>query len=175
MRNVVLGSFVGFVLAAAFLAACGSGGDPSGGGVVPVSTPSAAKWTALGARRSIVTGVNLSRDEVWRGTAVYDNASAGERQQYATFDLGLNVESFAAGRVTVDVGILPATGGAVFVTEPTWLGSVEVATEDNRRVTLPNVRIPPMRFMLALRLRYGASATARVVTFGIAPSSEELQ
>ena len=175
MRNVVVGSFVGFVLAAAFLAACGSGGDPSDGGVVPISTPSAAKWTGLGARQSIVTGVNLSRDEIWRGTTVYDNASAGARHQYATLDLGLNVESFAAGRVTVDVGILPATGSAQFATEPNWLGSVEVETEDNRRATLVHARIPPMRFQFALRLRYGSSATARVVSFGVAPYSEELQ
>ena len=175
MRNVVVGSFVGFVLAAAFLAACGSGGDPDSAGPVPISTPSAAKWTALGARDSIVTGVTLSRNDIWRGTAIYDNARAGTRHQYATFDLGANVESFAAGEVTVDIGILPAASGSLFATDPMWLGSVNIATADNRRASLVNVRIPPMRFMFALRLRYGASATARIVTFGISPYSEELQ
>jgi hypothetical protein len=175
MRNVVLGSFVGFVLAAAFLAACGSGGTDGAPGPLPISTPSAVKWTPLGARQSIVTGVNLARDVVWRGSAIYDNAQAGARHQYAVVDLGLNVESFAAGAASVDVGILPAADGSFFATDPVWLGTVEVATEDNRRAVLANVRIPPLRFQFALRLRYAASATARIVALGITPYDEELQ
>ena len=52
---------------------------------------------------------------------------------------------------------------------------MEVAAEDNRRAVLANVRIPPLRFMFALRLRYAASATARIVALGITPYDEELQ
>lgn len=175
MRNIVVGSFVGFVLAAAFLAACGSGGGEDGAAPAPISTPSAVKWTPLGGRQSIVTGVNLGRDVIWRGTAIHDNAQVGTRHQYAVFDLGLNVDSFAAGEATLDIGILPATAGAFFATDPVWLGSVEVATANNRRASLVNVRIPPLRFMFALRLRYASSATARIVAFGITPYDEELQ
>lgn len=175
MRNVVVGSFLGFVLAAAFLAACGSGGTEGSAGPAPISTPSALKWTALGTRRSIVTGVNLPRNEIWRSTSIHDNAQSGARHQYATFDLGLNVESFSSGFATLDVGILPAAQGTFFATEPVWLGSVEVATANNRRAALVNVRIPPMRFQFALRLRYGASASARIVTFGITSYDEQLQ
>jgi len=176
MRNVVVGSFVGFVLAAAFLAACGSGGTEDGvGAPAPISTPSAVKWTPLGTRTSYVTGVNLTRNDIWRGTAIYDNARAGTRHQYATFDLGANVESFTTSVGTIDVGILPAADGNLFATDPVWVGSVDFAAADNRRASLVNVRIPPMRFMLALRLRASASASARVVAFGITPYSEELQ
>lgn len=172
MRNVVVGSFVGFVLAAAFLAACGSGGTEEA--PVPAVAAGAVRWTARGARQSIVTGVNLTRNQVWSGTTAYDNEQAGARHQYATLDLGLNVEALSAGEVTVDVGILPSIDGSSFATDPLWLGSVEVATADNRRTALANVRIPPMRFRFALRLRYAASASARILSFGISPYDVQL-
>lgn len=174
MRNVVVGSFVGFVLAAAFLAACGSGGSDAPAAPPSAVTPGTFRWTGLGARQSVVTGVNLSRDAIWRGTTVHDNADAGARHQYATLDLALNVEGLSSS-ATIEVGILPSVDGTSFATEPVWLGSTEVATEDNRRAALVGAQIPPMRFMFALRLRSGSSATARIVSFGITPYDAVLQ
>lgn len=174
MRNIVVGSFVGFVLAAAFLAACGSGGD-EGSGPAPISTPSQTKWSALGGRHSIATGVNLTQNAIWTSTSIYDNSAVANRNQYAAFEIACNVESFSSGRVTMDIGVLPAPGGASFATEPQWVGSIEVATQSNRRATLANVRIPPTRLKFALRVTYGASATARVTSFSMTPYNEELQ
>ena len=175
MRNVVIGSFVGFVLAAAFLAACGSGSSEGPAAPPSAVAPGTVRWTELGTRQSVITGVNLTRDVIWRGTTVHDNAGADARHQYATFDLALNVESFSSGHATLDIGILPSVNGTSFATEPVWLGSAAVETEDNRRAALVNVQIPPTRFLFALRLRYGASATARIVAFGITPYDVALQ
>jgi len=161
MRNVVVGSFLGFVLAAAFLAACGSGGEDGGdAGPVPLSTPSAMRWTALGTRQIVATGVNLERNGIWTSTLIHDNSTPEARYRYATFDLGLNVESLAAGHIAIDIGILPATEGQFFATDPMWLGTLEIETRNNRR---------------AVRIRSSSAATARVLTFGMTPYTEELQ
>ena len=177
MRNVVVGSFMGFVLAAAFLAACGSGGgdDGSAPAPVPVSTPSQEKWSALGATHTVVTGVNLSRNVVWTGTTIYDNSVAGLRNQYACFEIFGNIESFAQGVVTIDIGVLPAPNGVDFATDPEWLGTVSLPTANNRRAMICNVRIPPTKCKFALRLNYGVSVTARVSRFTLTPYSAELQ
>ena len=174
MRNVVVGSFVGFVLAAAFLAACGGGrgGDGGGGGPVPISTPSAEKWSALGSNYIAVTGVDLVPSSVWKGTATYDNSVAGLRDPYASFEVMANV---SAATVGVEVGILPAVNGTDYATEPEWLGAMVLTSGSNKRASLSNVRIPPTKFRFALRLSSSVSTTARVLRLSLTPYHTELQ
>lgn len=174
MRNVVVGSFIGFVLAAAFLAACG-GSSSEDGGPTPVSTPGTVTWSALGAQDTIATGINLTPNVTWSGTAEYDNAVEGRRDQYAAFTVAANVDTLSGGAAVIDVGVLAAPDGVNYATDPQWLGTVEMSAANNRRAVLSNVRIPPTRCKFALRLRGESSASARVTSFRLTPYNEQVR
>ena len=151
MRNVVVGSFVGFVLAAAFLAACGGAEGPSPA-QAPPGTGTVVKWTPLGGRHLIGTGLSLGGGTVWTSSSVYDNGG-GNRNALAAFEVVAN----ATGPTTIDVGVLPALDGSSYATEPTWVGSVTIQAGSNRRaVVYPAPLVPaPMKFAL----RAGSSVT----------------
>ena len=169
MQRIVIGTFLGFVLGAAFLAACGSDGSDGGAVVPPPATVSGAvRWTPLGATTLIGTGVDLDAGEVWASSAIYENAGT-TRHQYGAFEIRANGTSGAAAQV--DVGVLPALDGSNFATEPQWLGTVSIRPGDNRRATLTDVRLPPTRSRMALRANGGS---VRILTFSVAPYDAQL-
>jgi hypothetical protein len=168
MRNVVVGSFMGFVLAAAFLAACGSGGDDAGGPVA-ATAPGTVKWTPLGTNFIVVTGVTLSAGETWGSTNFYDNRAPAAGDQFASFEVMANLP---LGTATVEVGIMPAANGADYATDPEWLGSVTLTAGSNRRATLSNVRLPPTGFRFALR---SSASSVRVLRYSMTPYNAQLQ
>jgi hypothetical protein len=168
MRQVVVGSFVGFVFAAAFLAACGGGGDAP---PPPAQTPasgSAIRWGALGASHLIGTGIPITGGEVWTSTTVYENGSA--RAQRAAFEIVASVSSTSS--VRFDVGILPALNASHFATDPQWVGAVEVAAGPSRRATLFDAVLLPARFRVALRVSGGS---ANVTNFSMAAYDQSIE
>jgi hypothetical protein len=170
LRNMVVGSFLGFVLGAAFLAACGSGGD--GTSPAPVVVPGEVVWTPLEAGESITTSATLGSGDVWTSTTSYDNSSADRRNQLAAVEVVLNVSPDMSGNATVEVGILPAPDGTRFATDPQWLGSAFVAMSGSRRAVLSGLPIPPMPLKFALRVQGLGGATARVSALNLFPYGE---
>lgn len=169
MKNVVIGSFVGFVLAAAFLAACGSGSGPSG--PIPISTPSAVKWSAPGARQIVATGVNLDAGTIWASSATFDNASAGTRNHFFAFEVLADVGGSGA-QADVELGVLASADGTSYATEPQWVGTARLRTGDNRRAVVFHALVPPLPFRVALRT---AASGVRVLGLSFLPYNEEMQ
>ncbi len=171
MKNIVIGSFLGFVLAAAFLAACGSGGGTSA--PVALTTPSAVKWTGLSAVQSVPVGVTLNPGQVWISTLTLDNGAVGARNQRAAIEVVTNADA-ASAPATLEIGIVPALDGAQFATDPVYLGSVTVDNATNRRATLIGARLPPTAFRLAVRFQPGAG-TVRILGLNLATYNELLE
>lgn len=171
MRNVIIGSFVGFVLAAAFLAACG-GSSSLAPAPQPISTPSALKWTGLGPRVLMASGINLGSSTVWGGTTSVDNGLPGTRNQLAVFDIRASVDLPASASATLEVGVLPAVEAENWSTDPQWIGSITMGGGANRRATLYGTVIPPMPFRLALRT---SSSSVRILQVYLQPYNEEFQ
>lgn len=172
MKNVIVGSFVGFVLAAAFLAACGGSSSPTPAGPQPISTPSAVKWTGLGPRVLLASGISLSSGQVWRGTPSVDNGRPGTRNQHALLDIRATVDLPASTDATLEVGVLPAVEAENWSTDPQWIGSIALGAGSNRRAALYGLVIPPTPFRLALRT---SSAGVRILQVYLQPYNEELQ
>ena len=173
MRNVVVGSFLGVVLAAAFLAACGGASGPvSGGGQVPATTGE-ERWSAPQTTHPIATGINLNRNVTWLGTSIYDNGAASSRNRYAAFEITANIDHFQPGPATVEIGILAAPDGVNFANQPQWIGSAEIQVGDNRRAVLSGVQIPPTRLKFAMRLQ--GSNEARITAYRLTPYNRVTQ
>ena len=170
MKNVVIGSFVGFVLAAAFLAACGGSSPVSG--PQPISTPSAVKWSALGPRVAMASGITLDGGVVWRGTTSVNNALPGTRNQLALLDVRANVDLPLSAAATLEIGVLPAVEADNWSTDPQWVGQITLGAGSNRRATLYGAVIPPTPFRLALRT---GSSGVRILQVALQPYNEELQ
>lgn len=173
MRNVIVGSFVGFVLGAAFLAACGSGSD------TPIAPPRATSaravtWTPVGATFAVANGIQMQGGTTWTGNAVYDNSADVTRDRFAAFEIAGNLDSSTSQSLTLDVGLLPTVDGSRYATEPAWIGRVEIRTGVSRRVTLPAGALPPLPLKFALRLSGSSAQTFRVSSFTLTPYDEEL-
>ena len=167
MRNIVVGSFVGFVLAAAFLAACGSSGPGDGGPVA--ATSGAVKWTPLGEEFLVATGIDLTTSDIWRGTTIYENQVPERLHRFAAMEITGNVVAPGATTVTVDVGIRPAIFESSFASDPQWIGSFEIEPGNGRRATVYGVTLPPIRSRFALRVRSAAGAEMRVTRLSLHP------
>jgi hypothetical protein len=157
VRNVVVGSFLGFVLAAAFLAACGGAEAPSPAGAGPGSG-TVVRWTPLGGRHLVATGLSLGAGAVWTSTAAFDNGGA-VRNGLAAFE----VVGSPAATTTIEVGVLPALDGINYATEPTWVGSVTLGGGAARRGVLYGVPLLPAPMRLALR----AGSAVNVSSFAL--------
>ncbi len=172
MRNVVVGSFVGFVLAAAFLAACGSGTEnPS---PPRITSARAVTWTPPGATHTIASGLQIPGGSTWTTNSIYDNSADVTRDRFAALEIAGNIEVSAGGSMTFDVGILPSIDGSRFATDPVWIGSVVMQAGNGRRVTLPAAPLPPLSMKFALRVSGSSSQTARLSSFTLTPYDEEL-
>jgi hypothetical protein len=171
MKTIVIGTFLGFLLGAAFLAACGSNGDGASPAASPsLSTPSAMKWTPFGPTVLVATGIDLGPGDLFTSSSIVENAGAA-RHRYLAVEVRANADGVAP--VVIEVGILPALDETNFATEPQWIGSVEMRPLDNRRVTLTSALVPPARMKLALRL--ASPGSARVLGLSVRPYEEQLQ
>ena len=168
MRNVVVGSFIGFVLAAAFLAACGGGST-----VLPAANRPAVtgevRWTQLGDRHTVANGLRLTGGDIWRSGTVYENAATDGRNRWAMFEIAGTVGGSAAA--TIEIGILPAPDGTHFATTPQWVGAIQLDAGSNARSSLYGIPLVPARFKVALRLS-GGGGTVLLSLIELTPYNE---
>lgn len=123
MRNVIAGSFVGFVLAAAFLAACGGAGAP--GDVEEMTRQVSELQASLAALRTEVTGTQAQLqqvgEDVGKCTDVLEPFSRVETDVYIV-GANLHVQSGSG-----------STGGAV-----NGLGNIIIGYNELRTATDAN-------------------------------------
>lgn len=163
MRNVILGSFVGFVLAAAFLAACGGSSAPGGSGGPPaVSTPSKVIWSAPSAIQTVFSET-VPAGSYTTGSVVYDNGPAGARDQYADFEIS------ASGGTEWTFYLAASLDGSTYPDMQQDPGAIGkgVFLSSGTTAVFRNVRLPPSKFKIgAMHFGGGAfAATVRMHTY----------